>query len=200
MKFYGIYIFGLSLLFLLVSKMQLKEIKAFEQYHSKQQLKFSSYLVDELKDKLKTATTRQQVFKKLISTIINLDVESNYSTVQRKPLIELADSLNIDFSYYESNYSLILKLVSYLRVEQKQELDYYKIVVHNVNYTNTETAKLSVSLCTDSKFLVENLSVFHRENKIELKELMKFEEDLNELTVKVTNPHTFEEATIRVIN
>jgi hypothetical protein len=200
MKFYGIYIFGLSLLFLLVSKMQLKEIIEFEQYHSKQQLKFSSYLADELNDKLKTDTTRQEVFKKLISIINNLDIESNYSKVQRKPLVELADSLNIDFSYYESNYSLILKLVSYFRVEEKQELDYYKIVVHDVNYTNTETAKLSVSLCTDSKFLVENLPVFHRENKLELKELMKYEEDLNKLTLKVTSPHTNEEATIRVIN
>lgn len=175
----------------ILSKEKIDEYKSTEWHHSRHQKEQTYHYLSLLRE----VVTRQSPQKKLASELIivlkEIDAENNYSLVDRKRIIPLADSLHIDYGNFDSNYSLINKLISTLHINTPRKRD-FKILVCGVNHTSADSSEIDLVLAEDFKFIGSDMYFFNKQNEIFARDLVNYTGELKDLTVQIVNPFTCE--------
>lgn len=195
MKYYGVAILGLAtaLALFLSNNMQHAE-RVINDYTERENWR-NDALLEILKFDL-LQTEQREFFEDIVELYKEIQKSEPYSKVLKSRIVPICDSLNIQYSPYQSNMAILKTIVTTIHYDEK----YYsenrisknlKLLINTFEELENDSIKVHISLFSDYKEL-SSLDFFDNDKKIQVSELHSYSKSLDNMSVKNTNPVTGE--------
>ena len=196
MRFYGILIFIISIIISVASNKKIKEYERVQWDSSKEQRILLEYFQNALKQSTRNNTTQRTLISEIENLLCPTDIRNDYSSIKRDKVIQLCDSLQIEYPTYGSFSSIISTLFSTIDLDKRENGPNSKILILDTVNISADSAKIYMALFGYATKQNTDFAFYHNQIEIEKQQVEKGEIDLGDISVIITNPATCQEVTV----